>query len=627
MSNSAFTPTVLTIPATGGGGTGQGELSTISNSSAVTDTTGWTNVTRVTSNSPLNPLTPTAFSISNAAGAESSTSGGYASFTLPTGLQNRKLKVEFYYTTPATDVYRVSVYKGSTRVALSTDSSGATTLPANTTGKFVAYFDTDNSASWSLNVTRTSGTTGPCYITNVVCGPGIQPQGAVVGEWQKYADADVALYGSTTNPTVSYTRKDGYYRRVGDSLEIQLNYLVSAWSSGSGSLYVGLPAGLTIDGTKLKASGNSDGTVGTASWYDTSAAVTILCSARVSTFSSVNRITLWANNTGGELQISQFGTDQLSVKCTVPIAEWAGSGTVQLAQNDVEYAADNGSQDIFGPSGAAIPSIAQGTGTTVRTLNFTGPRQQGDSYALELQFNSSGAWTPAASATPWIVGGSGWRYGAEFYDDGTSFSVTFGNGGTVPNGAFTGNGASAWNTGWKWRVRKTSAGAAVGFGIVSPGTSAGLVSAAGLPGNTTGNPIASGYVGERIFANSSGSVTWSAAATYYNVASISLPPGIWAVSGTVVFFSSTATGITRLIAAISTSSTTADVTNQNNIASLTGASWNMVSGAEAFVATPTRYMITTTLPTTPVYLLGFINYASNSGGFTSQSYIQAIRLA
>jgi hypothetical protein len=64
-----------------------------------------------------------------------------------------------------------------------------------------------------------------------------------------------------------------------------------------------------------------------------------------------------------------------------------------------------------------------------------------------------------------------------------------------------GAAGTAWSAGvgaYYWRVRKASAGAAVGFGIVQPGVSAGLVSASGLPGRTDGAAVASGYVGQKL---------------------------------------------------------------------------------------------------------------------------------
>lgn len=611
----------------GGGGSGSdsGEINLVDNSSdagdwGVVNATATTNITAT--NNPL------AGTIDSSIAIASSTLNGYARyrFSMPSALKQRKLKLEWYQIASSltSGAYKVEVWTNSdvtgnynpanyTELPLSTDSSGTSSIP-NLNGKYSTTFDTNGSDYYEIRIVRTAASAATIYIANVVCGPGIQPQGAVVGEWQKYADADVALYGSTTNPTVSYTRKDGYYRRVGDSLEIQLNYLVSAWSSGSGSLYVGLPAGLTIDGTKLKASGNSDGTVGTASWYDSSAGVVILCSARVNTFSSVNRITLWANNTGGELQISQFGTDQLSVKCTVPIAEWAGSGTVQLAQNDVEYAwnsdetnATNTSAFSYGPSGVTFPNITTNAAATKR-VRFQTPIQSTDVLVLEYfdPTSSTSQWQPLAQRMPYIAQGA-FSYGITLSPvSSTDVNINFqGGGATTTNTTYAQNGQlfSDYRTaGWKWRLKKMSAGAAVGFGIVSPGVSAGLVSASGLPGNTTGNAIASGYVGQSTETSFGSPTLVQAAASNapFNIGFVDIPQGVWRVDGYVFFSVGTAAGNVGAIGALNTNS--ADVGSQYSLGPTASGSINL--------GLPLYSIYLNVATTQRVYLVGQYGYTS-----------------
>jgi hypothetical protein len=196
----------------------------------------------------------------------------------------------------------------------------------------------------------------------------------------------------------------------------------------------------------------------------------------------------------------------MTYECVVPIAEWAGSGTVNLAQNDVEFASVAGTWDddstttVYGPAG----SILGGTlnATRIKTITWQTPIQVGDKFEVEMSTDRV-TWLPA-------VGG---RFGASNIGVLNMMNATgsFLSGiHTQPNGVTStkiifwqyANAASDdspsenWPNDAYWRVRKTSAGAAVGFGTVVPGTSAGLVSASGLPGNTTGNAIASGYVGQ-----------------------------------------------------------------------------------------------------------------------------------
>jgi hypothetical protein len=528
MSNSAFSPSVLTVPS-GTTGSGQGELNLITNPVAAVNLDGWVGAGRGTSGGPLNPTIDTYFTILNAFGAESSTSGAYNVLSLPTGLQNKKLKVEFYYTSPALDTFNVSVYKGTTRVPLTTDVSGSTALPQNTTGKFVAYFDTDSSGTWTVSITRTAGTGSTALqFTNVVVGPGIQPQGAVVGEWQSYTPTISGLGTGTTSGVV------GQYRRVGDSLEAEIKWSTVNTGSGTGTVTISLPTGYTVDTTKAAGShANGLDSYGTFSFYTGSA---FNASATVTNGGSTSNVAILKSSTAGYYQGADFiVSSSASLRFTVPIAQFAGSGTVQLAQNDVEFssnsnatnAVSDGSSFAYGPAGSLIPNGAVGTAYD-RTIRFQTPLQASDVLSVEVD-QGMGLWVPVdRRLTAWVRQGS---LGYGIYIEATTsttVTVSFGSGGFRSSSATYAANGEAWSvvSGWKWRVRKSSAGAAVGFGIVRPGVSSGLVSASGLPGNTTGNAIASGYVGEQKLATSTTSVTTGG----IGVNSLSITPGLWLVN-------------------------------------------------------------------------------------------------
>ncbi|HEY9661948.1 MAG TPA: phage tail protein, partial [Allocoleopsis sp.] len=220
-----------------GSASGSGELNAVSNPSMATATTGWTGATRDTTNSPLNPVVPTCIAIANTATTETSTSGGYFPISsLATGLRSRRLKVEFYYSTPATDNYAVSVWKGSTRIPLTTDTSGATNLPKNTIGKFYAEFDADSSASsYTPTVTRTSGSTGTCYVTNVILGPGLQVQGPMVGKWVDVTPS-VSHFDNATGLSINVAASFLRYKQETDSVRIQARYVFTGTGSSGSTL-------------------------------------------------------------------------------------------------------------------------------------------------------------------------------------------------------------------------------------------------------------------------------------------------------------------------------------------------------------------------------------------------------
>jgi hypothetical protein len=477
-----------------------GEINSITNSSGADGlTTDWVvGTVPTTSHSiavasgaamPLFPNTNTAFAISSSAavaiGSQSNLSGVYDSFTMAPGLRNRKLKVEFYFNTPvSTDgTWAVAVYSGSTKVVLTTDTGTPkdTILPANVTGgKFVAYFDTDSSTTYSLNfVQRTRVNPNTFYVTNVIVGPGIQPQGAVVGEWTNFTPVN--------GGTVSYSALTGRYRRVGDSAQIRISGTINA---GAVSTYLfDMPTSIgTIDTTKVR-NGNYQDQYGVATYYRSP---TINYAGIVQKTNVANRVRVVGPSGGNEWSqgtntpVATTTGDGIELEFTVPIAEWAGSGTVQLAQNDVEYAFNSSTSATtdsssfgYGPAGVGFQAFAPTLLASVdKRVRFQTPIQPSDVVTVEMMDPTTNFWSAAATRT---FGGFSSNDAATTYYGITINDVS---GSTtdldVNFYSKTANKLNLWSElvgpGWKWRVRKSSAGAAVGFGIVS-GSSAGLLPA------------------------------------------------------------------------------------------------------------------------------------------------------
>lgn len=536
---------------------GSGEINAVLNPTGADGSSGWLGLDNITpiysgASVPLNPIVTTAFNLTNTAvSPQTSTTGAYYSFNMPTGLQNRKLKVEFYYLTPATDVWQVAIYKSTTRVPLSTDdSTGKTVLPANTNGKFVAYFDTDLSPFWSVNVTRTSGSTGPCYITNVIVGPGIQPQGAVVGEWASYTPSGGDQW--TTNTTYS-----GRYRRVGDTMELFVSVAAGSTTPTGGDTSVcriALPSGFTIDATKINSSNANESALGT--WQGTITGVGNI-GGQVRKHTSNTQIELWKVNpaatdyktsfaslTAAEITNSGAQVGKAFAHVTVPIAEWAGSGTVQLAQNDVIFYGGTGG--TWGTSSTLTttqgPGGVQG-GTTTPSGTFfsytivpTSPMGVGVTPKIELSSDGKNWGTPGQG-----VGNMNLVENIRF--DGTNYigcaaTATATGSINVIFGKYAWGASGAWAGTWYWRIVVAQPGAAVGFGIVQPGVSSGLVSASGVPGNTTGNAIASGYVGQSLEATTGPTNLTTA---QYSTLSLTLGAGVWLVTGMINYIRNGAT--------------------------------------------------------------------------------------
>lgn len=452
------------------------EINAVTNHSAVslastgtTAGTGHTVARTSGANSPLNPIVPTAFDIEcSTQQSESSTSGVYWSLTMPSGLLNKKLKVEFYVTVPSSDVWRLSVYDGSTRLVLSTDSSSVTTLPAGFTGKFTAYFESTANTSYSVNVTCTTRSgANHLYLTNLIVGPDIQSQGAVVGEWQSWTPT---VSGISTSATA------GRYRRVGSS--IHLVGSLTANGSASGSVLVTLPLSLTVNSSAIPYSiGDSLSHYGSG-WFYTSSTDRKPITNYAETSTQIGFIDLYS--TKSIIGASDMSSGNMILfDLMIPIAEWAGSGTVNLAQNDVEYAASTtGTWDadaaagntVYGPAGATISGSLAADRTKV--VRFITPIQPSDSIVLEFQNN--GDWVPAATYRPFVRQNSTY-YGAQLSSvsgNDTDVSVFFGRY-SDPSGTTYASSGSNWSSGSEaaWRVKKCKAGAAVGFGLAANGSS------------------------------------------------------------------------------------------------------------------------------------------------------------
>jgi hypothetical protein len=505
----------------GGGGSGAGSLNIVDNPIALSNTTGWTaatnyTVTRNTTDSPLEGVIDTCFAISTTtASSETSTSGVYApTLLMPEALRNTKTQVSFYANIPATSlgVWRLSVYNASgTRMSLASDSSGVTTLPGGFIGQFVTTFDADSSASYTASLTQTTRTSAnTLYFTQIVIGNGITAQGAAVSQW-----ITPAVNCKVLNPTSeisSYTIVANRYQRIGSSMKLNAIIRSNTDRTGTNNLVVTLPDNFTPDFLGLSSS--TQPPVGSVYFYDASAVTATMFQAYIrSGISSVGFLIY--DSAASNLVDGEFdNNDELTIDVIIPIAEWAGNGTVNLGQGaQVEYAYNTsgitaaGASDTtafaYGPSGAAIGSIASTTGTnstTTMRVRFQYPTQVGDVVELETDMGTSGArWISFGSALANSLFQGSSVYGAYIRQvNATDWDVSFGNKGAYSSNATYAGDGTAWSgvSTWRWRVRKSTASAPVGFGLAGTDGSAGLYKAGQAPGNPTGSAIASGYIGQ-----------------------------------------------------------------------------------------------------------------------------------
>lgn len=478
-----------------GGGSGAGEINAIDNPSASTAITGWVasgagiTVARTTTGSdlPLNPIIDSAIKITPVSGTD------YVRyrFTIPEGLKNRKLKVEWYQLPLAGYVdgdVKVEMYKNSasnysgtyTEFPLSTDDTSGDSYIPNASSKFTAYFDTDDGDYYELRIVRVAGTTA-INITNVIVGPGIQPQGAVVTEIQSHTLVTAGMGTITSDECTKW--------RVGNNLRMK-GYFTVGTLSGVVAAVMEIPDGLNVDHSKMTSTRSA--IMGRfkqllASTTDLSGATYdgVLSWAigddRTLVFTTQSASNLFAGNVANAV-LSAGAT--VSFEVDVPIAEWAGNGVVNLAENAMEFASNYSTSDAddltsfaYGPGGSAGILGTNITDIRIKRVQFSTPILANDLIVLEIENHTDvpGSWVPFLGYTyksgdDYGIGALRNRdtAGATSNTSGIAMQIRATNQvdvifGKAANlfGGYTAN----WNSypGHRWRVRKIANGAALGF--------------------------------------------------------------------------------------------------------------------------------------------------------------------
>lgn len=503
------------------GSGGLGEKNYVTNPSAATDTTGWSNsgagsFTRHTSasNLPRANTTGTGFAFT------SSTDGEYARWRLSLDAADlsKKLKAVLAFNVNNAN-FRIEMWKNSasdytgtyTEFALSTDSSGDSYLPV-TTGEYTTTFDADTTVYLELRIVHNGTGTDTLYFSDVVVGPGSVVQGAVVGPTTLY----------TPDALTNATLVSASYEQLGPNAHIQISW---DYTGDAGLTFTPaqiLPPGLTVDEDAL--AGTIRASIGTYIYTDFGTAV---YDGALTYRKDTHQFQI------GE-SLTPASSDSASLDITVPIAEWAGSGTVNLGANGAKYYYCTGG--TWGTSSTCTTASGQGGvlgGTTTPsgsnfdfTFTPTYPVQVGQTPVLQTSADGI-HWTtgtnPLLTVTTESLKYDGTNYiGAGAYlNSSGDIVVTFGK--------YAHSTSGAWSGTWYWRVVVGDPSQTVGFAEYQPGKSSGLVSANGLKGSTDGSSAPAGYVGEEISDTSS--FVQLSDGVVVTLASVTLTPGDWRISG------------------------------------------------------------------------------------------------
>lgn len=479
----------------GAGGSGSGEINVIGDP----DTSdNWVasagGVTVATGNNsadlPLEGVVDTSLKITPISG----TDYAYYRWTMPAGLKNRKLKTEWFQrplSGYASGDFKVEVYKNAasnyggayTEFPLSTDDSGNSPIP-NLEGKYTTSFDSDDGDYYELRIVRVAGTTA-LNLANVIVGPGIQPQGAVV--------SDPVAFTPVLNGVTVGTVYSANYTRVGQYAEIEVQLDFGADATAAINFDVGsIFPGATIDYSVWV--GFDRQICGIGEFFG-SVPYTILPTSNGAGSTIDMKVSGEVGSLGPTYPTAEGGADSGDLfvfSIRVPISQWAGNGTVNLAQNDVEYtlntdtsvSASDTTSFAYGAAGASIVAIASAGSTVKKRIRSTRPLGANKGKPV-LEVSPDGVvWFQAESQFPYMESGTE-RYGMRLVAvNVTDIDVEFGGDGA--------NGAEAWSTytSWSWRVTLEQPGVGVGFGLADANSS-GLVSTAAqtFAGDKTFNGI------------------------------------------------------------------------------------------------------------------------------------------
>lgn len=533
-----------------GSGSGSGGVNYISNGDAEDNaTTGWVLYLDASGATPVDGTGGTSFlTLSTQAttklrgnfsfkyvvdGADRQGNGISYDYTIDKADMLKPLSVSFDYNTDgiyAAGDFAVYIYDVDSSTLITPRVTEITGYDKDNTGsiKFVTdYTPVDvTSTNYRLIVHIANATAAPfdLYFDNVVVGPESITTGAIVTEWEAFTPTWVGI--------TNITSEKWSYRRVGSNMEITGDTKMSG--AVTGIIDITIPNSLTIDATNIDTASESytfagevgaldsgtafyDGKAG----YSTSTKIRFQYNTSASSFNATTPFT-WTN------------TDIFSASISVPIAEWAGSGTTNLGANDVEYWSHDGTNVVRGPQGAAIPTTTPAS--NLESLELTGITvQTTDSVKLELQPGGAGSWVPVGDLNVTVLDYDGTNYiGAGIREGNINADVRLARGKYRQNDDATTRTWASIAGGTRWRVVKHRSGIPVGFGLATEANS-GLVK---LPDGQVRCDTASGHgsTGTKIrtFTNATAvgtSITYASDTTNGDTFTIN-EDGVYAVSYT-----------------------------------------------------------------------------------------------
>ena len=294
--------------------------------------------------------------------------GSSYDFSIDDADKAKPLAISFDYTvssgTYADGDLRVYLYDVTNAQVIEPAGTQVLSVTSGLPLKHKATFQTNsNSNSYRLifHVASTSASAYVLKLDNLFLGPQSITTGAAVTDWKAYTPSNTSTW--TTNTTFS-----GLWRRVGDSMEVEIKVQLSG-APNVASLLGYIPSGFTIDETKLVAGSialaTDDNSFGEVSIHDVSTGV---LSGRLR-LGANNRVIAMIQNASGTYTsldtinattpITFTTNDKVYMKFKVPIVGWS---------SNVEMSNDTDTRVVTAKYAASSPQVISAATNTVLTF-------------------------------------------------------------------------------------------------------------------------------------------------------------------------------------------------------------------------------------------------------------------
>lgn len=472
-------------------------------------------------------------------------------------------------------------------------------IPTGTT-KFQGFFIAGSTSTdqYALRIVSNSNSAASIKIDSLYVGPEKVVQGAGISDW-------VIFTPTINNDGSNSTRTNAArWRRVGDSMELQL-YLPWTGAGAAATLSMVLPNSLTADSSKFST---ANSTVGVTDWFDNGVGI----KTGGTHLASTTTISFSLDGGTADMQGSVFASgDVLRATAIVPIVGWSSNVTMadraveEYAYNSTTTATDDtGTSNLAnGAGGVVFQNFTPSSGNYIsKRVRFNGSASPTDRYILEVSDEDAVQWVePGCQLATYTINpyayngiehvGMGVRVNTDSYGN-TDVVVIFGRYRAGSSGSYVDWSAVA-TAGFRWRVRKVSGGAAVGYPI----------SARNIVGDTTGTTVPAGYIGE--IKEVTGTAT-PTTGSFSVSAALTLDAGVWDIRLMVVSINNAASTTSGLLASISSGSSTATAENINAYSyAQFGKDVSSTIGGSGFIEIPVSIASTTN------YYAKFLAYGAN----------------